>query len=66
MGHGMCAGAELKHRKQLGEGIDGQPEPQHLCGVAQPGAQFVQLDIPKLEMTEKVLVEALSVFPSAP
>jgi hypothetical protein len=65
MGHGLCAGAELKHRKNLGEGIDGQPEPQHLCGVAQPGAQFVQLDIRKLELTEKVLVEALSVLPCA-
>jgi len=36
----------------------------HLFGAAKPGAQFVQLDIRKLEMTEKVLVKALSVFPS--
>jgi len=36
------------------------------CVESRSLVQFVQLDIPKLEMTEKVLVEALSVFPSAP
>ncbi len=41
------------------------PQPQDVCVAAEPGAQFVQLEIRKLEMTEKVLVEGVSVFPSA-
>lgn len=45
MGHGLCPGAELKHRQNLGTGIDGEPEPLDLLGVAQPGAQFVQLEM---------------------
>jgi hypothetical protein len=43
MGYGLGAGAQLKHRKNLGEGIDGQPEPENLVGAAEPGAQFIQL-----------------------
>jgi hypothetical protein len=31
----------MKHGKNLGAGVDGQPEPQYVCGAAQPGAQFV-------------------------
>src|SRR5215470_11534147 len=34
MRHVLRAGTELKHRKNLGERIDGQPEPKHLCGAA--------------------------------
>jgi len=40
MGHVLRAGAELKHRKNLDDGINGQLQPEHLLGVAQPGAQF--------------------------
>jgi hypothetical protein len=43
MGHVLCAGAELKHGKNLREGINGQPEPQHLLRAAQLGSQFIQL-----------------------
>jgi hypothetical protein len=46
-------------------GVDGQPQPQYLLGAAEPRPQFVQLEIGKLEMTEKVLVKALCVLPSA-
>jgi hypothetical protein len=55
----------MQDGKYLRTGINGQPQPQDLFGAAQPGAQFVQLDIRKLEMTEKMLVEALSVLPCA-
>ena len=47
MSHVLCARTELKHRKNLGTRVDGQPEPQHLFGTAQPGAQFVQLQVRK-------------------
>jgi hypothetical protein len=39
MGHVLCAGTELKHRQNLGEGIDSYPQPQDLCGTAQSGSQ---------------------------
>ncbi len=61
MRHVLCAGAELKHGKDLREGINGQPQPQHLCGAAEPRAQFVQLDMGDLEIAEAVLVQGLSV-----
>ncbi len=47
---------ELKHRKKLGARVDGQPQPEHLCGAAEPGAQFVQLEVWEPELAEAVLV----------
>jgi hypothetical protein len=41
----LCAGAEIEHGKKLCERTDGQPEPDHLCGAAQSGSQFVQLQM---------------------
>ena len=41
MGHVLRAGTQLKDGKNLGEGINGQPQPEHLFGAVQPGAQFV-------------------------
>ena len=37
----LRAGAEIKHGQKLRTGVDGQPEPKHLSGAAQPGAQFI-------------------------
>ncbi len=62
MGHGLCSGAELKHRQNLGEGIDRQPE--HLLGAAEPGAQFIQLQMREPEDAESALVQRLSVLAS--
>jgi hypothetical protein len=64
MGHGLGAGAELKHRKNLGEGIDRQPEPENLVGAAEPGAQFIQLQMREPEDAERALVQRLSVLES--
>jgi hypothetical protein len=47
----------VKHRQKLGAGIDGQPE--HLCGAAQPGAQFIQLERREPEVAQGALVESL-------
>jgi len=62
MGRVLCTGIELKHRKHLGEGIDGQPQPQHLVRTPQPGAQFVQLEVWEPEMAEGALVQGLCVL----
>jgi hypothetical protein len=56
--------AELKHGKQLREGIDGQPKPEDLVGAPQPGAQLIQLEVGDLQGVEVVLVQRLCVFAS--
>ena len=62
MRHVLRAGTELKHGKNLGARIDGQPQPEHLCGAAQPGSQFVQLEVREVEIAEEALVQGLSVL----
>jgi hypothetical protein len=37
----------------------------HVLGVAQPGAEFVQLQVRKVEMAEGAFVQDLCVFASA-
>ena len=64
MCHGLCSGTELKHWKNLGEGIDGQPEPEHLFGTAQSGAQFVQLEVREPEVAKETSVQGLSMLAS--
>ncbi len=61
MSHVLCAGTKLKHRQNLREGIDGQPEPEHLRGTAQLRAQLVQLEVPEMEMAEEALVQGVRV-----
>src|SRR5712692_10883946 len=61
----LCAGAEMEYRKDLRERIDGQPEPDHLCGAAQPGSQFVQLEMWEPEVAEGALMQGLCVLASA-
>jgi len=56
MGHVLRAGAELKHGYKLGARIDGQPEPEDLCGAAQPGAYFVQLQMREVQVAEETIV----------
>src|SRR5215472_13102548 len=65
MGHVLCTGAKLKHRKNLRQRINGQPEPLHLRMAAQPGAEFVQLEVRDPKMAEGTLVQGLCMFPSA-
>jgi hypothetical protein len=55
----------MEHGKKLRAGVDGQPEPEDLLGAAQPGAQFIQLEVRELEMAEGTLVQGLSVLASA-
>jgi hypothetical protein len=61
----LRARAEIKHRQKLRTGVDGQPEPKHLSGAAQPGAQFIQLQMGELEMVKEAFVQGLCMFPSA-
>ncbi len=61
----LHAGAEMKHRKNLCAGVDCQPQPEYLLVAAQPGAQFVQLEVRELEVAERVLVQGLCVLASS-
>jgi hypothetical protein len=60
MSHVLGARTELKHRKNLGTRVDGQPEPQHLFGTAQPGAPFVHLQVREVQIAEEALVQGMS------
>ena len=62
VGHVLCAWTELEDGKNLGERIDGQPQPEHLCGAAQPGSDFVQLEVRDVEVAEAALMEGLSML----
>jgi hypothetical protein len=63
MGRVLCAETQMEDGKNLRTGVDRQPQPQDVCIAAQPGTQFVQLDIRKLEVAEKVLMEGLCMLP---
>ncbi len=55
----------MEDGKNLGAGVDGQPEPQHLLGTAEPGAQFIQLEVREPQMVKGALVQGLCVLASA-
>ena len=50
---------EMEHGKDLGAGIDGQPE--HVFGTAQASAQFVHLEVREGETEEEPLVQRVRV-----
>jgi hypothetical protein len=64
MSHVLCSRTELKHRQNLRQGIDGQPEPEHLSGTAEPRPQFIQLEMREPEGAEEALMQGLCVLES--
>ena len=65
MRHVLRAGTQMKDRNDLCQGVDGQPEPEDLLVAAQPGSQFIQLEVREPEMAEGALVQGLCVLASA-
>ena len=65
MDHGvgcvLCARTELKDGKNLRRGVDDQPHPEDLCGAAEPGSNFVQLQVRDVQVVEAALMEDFSV-----
>ena len=51
MGHVLCAGTQLEHRKNLGARINRQPQPEDLLSAAEPCSQFVQLEVWEVQMS---------------
>jgi hypothetical protein len=64
MGHVLGAGTQLQDGKHLGARIDDQPQPENLCGAAQPDSQFVQLQMRHMQVAEAALVQGLRLFAS--
>ena len=64
MRHALRAGTQMENRNDLCEGIDGQPEPEHLLVAAQPGTQFIQLQVRELEVVEAAPMQDLCVLES--
>jgi len=52
----LRAGTKREHGQNLGAGIDGWPDPEHVLGVASPGAQFVQLQVWEPQLAEGTFV----------
>jgi hypothetical protein len=61
----LGARTQLEHRKKLGARTDGQPQPEHLSGATQPGAQFIQLQMRNVQAAEPTFVQGLSVLTCA-
>ena len=57
----LCARTQMQHGHKLGARIDSQPQPEHLCGAAEPGSNFVQLQVREVQVAEAALMEDLSV-----
>ncbi len=53
MRHVLRAGAEMEDGKNLRAGVDGQPQPENLFVAAQPGSQFIQLEVRELEIARR-------------
>jgi hypothetical protein len=62
--HVLRAGAQMEDGKKLRARVDSQPQPEHLCGAAQPCSQFVQLEVWELEMAERAFMQGLCVLES--
>ncbi len=56
---------QLEDGKNLRERIDGQPQPEYLCGAAQSDSNFVQLQVREVQVVEGSLMEELSVLACA-
>ncbi len=55
----------MEHGENLGARIDRQPQLEHLPGRVEPGANFVQLQVREMQVTEEALVQGLGMFPCA-
>ncbi len=60
----LRAWTQMEYRNNFREGVDGQPEPEHLCIAAEPCSQFVQLEVWELKMAEGAFVQDLRVLAS--
>ena len=65
MGQVLYSGTQMEGGKNLAAGINRQPEPDHVLRAAQPGSQFIQLEVWELQKAEGPLVQRPSIRSSA-
>jgi hypothetical protein len=63
--HLLCARTQREHGQNLRAGINQRPQPENLVGAAQPGAQFIHLQMREVQMAEETFVQGLCMFPHA-
>jgi len=51
----------MEDGKKLGTRVDAKPEPDYVVRAAQPGAQFIALDMREPEIGEETFVQGLCV-----
>jgi hypothetical protein len=61
----LGARSQMEGGNQFGDGIDGQPEPQHLHPPAEPGTDLVQLQMRQPKAAAEVVVHRCAVLPGA-
>ncbi len=59
MGRVLGARAEGEHWDQLAQWVNDDPEPQHVRPVAQPGPEFIQLEVGQLQPLEPAVMQPL-------
>src|SRR5215472_9334842 len=62
MRRSLRAGSPMKDWKKFRERIDGEPQPEHLCMVTEPCAQFIQLQVWEPQMAEAAFMQELGVL----
>ncbi len=60
----LRTGTHMEHRKYFREGVDSEPEPEHLGMAAEPCSEFVQLQMWEVQMAEGALMQDLCMFAS--
>ncbi len=60
----LRAWTELEHRQNLGARVDRHPQPEHVVRAAQPGSQFIQLEVREVQMGEVAHVQGVCVLAS--
>jgi hypothetical protein len=61
MGGSLGSRAQVQHRDDLGQRIEGQPEPQGVRPIAEPTPQFVKLELREMEPSEEAVVQRRAV-----
>ena len=57
--------AEVEHWEQLAQWVNDDPEPQHARPVAQPGPQFIELEVGEAQLLQPVVMQVGAVLTSA-
>jgi len=65
MGRVLGADAEVEHRDQLAQWVNDDLEPPHVCPVAQPGPQFIELEVGEMQLLQPPVMQVGAVLAGA-